>query len=496
MTTEKLVRHSLDRQDDSGAALPIIASMIVLLLGLSAFAIDLGWIYLNGSRVQRAADSAALAGVVYLPGDTTNVTNRSVEGATANGYSIGTVHTPSGDINIGGGPDELTWTALADNRLQVTLDASIETFFIKLLGFDSLDISRTATAEYVKPVPIGSPDPCFGIGSTSIEGEDCNPATAQRFWAAISGPYTNKFNGDQHATRWWDSGGGWNPPENDNDDYRPEGYYIAVEVPSGVNDLDVDIYDAGFYDRGSFDFQTGDRFQDTGGGAHTHFQLYDIDSTPLDPKDNSPIAGCSFNISSGAQAFLYRNQWRQLCDIDDPDPGIYVLRVWTTGNIGGTNQYSVRATTSGGGNAKVYGINDISIFTNQSGISTLNLAEVVQDHAGKTLEIDLYDPGEDDANAFMTVKTPSGSTATCTWAAFDEDGNQTDSDSGSCVIQTSDGNSFFNGERVRIQIDIPSGYSCSSDCWWKMEIDNGQPHDRTTWSARVIGNPVRLTPNE
>jgi hypothetical protein len=28
-----------------------------------------------------------------------------------------------------------------------------------------------------------------------------------------------------------------------------------------------------------------------------------------------------------------------------------------------------------------------------------------------------------------------------------------------------------------------------------MEIDNGQPHDRTTWAAKVIGNPVRLVPN-
>lgn len=484
--------------DDAGAALPLIALMMVTLIGLSAFAIDLGWIYLSSSRIQRAADAAALAGVVYLPGDTANVTNFTVNGADANGYSVGTVIPNGGSpVNTGGGSDTLTWTALADNRLEVTLDSSVRSFFLRVLGFESFDISRTATAEYIKPVPIGSPDPCFGIGSTSIEGEDCNPATAQRFWAAISGPYTNKFNGDQRATRWWDSatcGGCWNPPENINQYYRPEGYYLAIDVPDEVSDLDVDIYDAGFYDRGSFDFQTGDLGQNTGGGAHTHYQLYWHDSTPLDPTDNVPISGCRFDINSGSSASTYRNQWRQLCSFD-PDPGIYVLRVWTTGNIGGTNQYGVRATTQGGGNARVYGINDISIFTNQTGVSTLSLAEVVQEHAGKVLEIELYDPGEDDANAYMTVKTPGGSTATCTWASFDENENQTDSDSGSCRIQTSDGNSFFNGELLKIQIDIPDSYTCSADCWWKMEIENSQPHDRTTWAARVIGNPVRLTPN-
>lgn len=63
------------------------------------------------------------------------------------------------------------------------------------------------------------------------------------------------------------------------------------------------------------------------------------------------------------------------------------------------------------------------------------------------------------------------------------------------MIQTSDGESFFNGQIVRIRVEIPTDYECAPDCWWKMEIDNSQPHDRTTWAARVIGNPVRLTPN-
>lgn len=478
------------RDRDKGVALPLIASMIVVLIGLSAFAIDLGWIYLSSSRVQRAADSAALAGVVFLPGDIAGVNARTVEGANANGYDVGSVN---GSPVAGGGADSLAWTALADNRLQVTLDSEIPTFFIKVLGIDSISLSRTATAEYVKPVPLGSPDPCFGIGSGAAVGEDCNPATAQNFWAAISGPYTNKFNGDQYSTRWWCETGCWGPPENVNSEYRSSGYYLGIEVPSGVGDLDVDIFDAAFWDRGDFEIQTGDNEQDTNGGADTHFQLYNYDSTPLDPSDNSPIPGCRFDLSSNTSGYDW--QWRQLCSLSNPDPGIYVLRIWTDGSDGGTNQYSVRATTSSGGDARVYGINDISIFNNLNGTSTLFIAEVIQEHAGKVLEIDLYDPGEDDANAFMTVKTPGGATAQCTWEAFNENGVSQGGSSGNCRIQTSDGNAFFNGEHLRIQIDIPDSYTCSTDCWWKMEIENGQPHDRTTWAARVIGNPVRLTPN-
>ena len=273
---------------------------------------------------------------------------------------------------------------------------------------------------------------------------------------------------------------------------------MGVEIPSGVTDIDIDIYDAGFYDRGDFSTETGDREQDTLGGADTHFQLYDFDSTPLDPTDNTPIAGCRFDINSEASSGTYENQWAQLCSLANPPPGIYVLRIWTTGNIGGTNQYSVRATTTGPP-ARVYGINDISIFNNLAGLSTLFLSEVAEVHAGKTLEVDLFDAGEDDQPAWMTVKEPGGATATCDWQAFDESGNPVSgpqfSGSGNCRIQTSDGSSIFNGLLVRIQIDIDNSYTCGADCWWKMEIENSQPHDRTTWAARVIGNPVRLTPN-
>ena len=32
-------------------------------------------------------------------------------------------------------------------------------------------------------------------------------------------------------------------------------------------------------------------------------------------------------------------------------------------------------------------------------------------------------------------------------------------------------------------------------CWWKIKIHNeGQAHDRTTWAARITGNPLRLVP--
>ena len=89
--------------DDKGAALPFVGAILLLLLGIAAFAVDLGWLYLNGARLQRAADSSALAGVVFLPGDIPNVVANAVNGANANGWDIGSVNgSPVG----GGGPDD------------------------------------------------------------------------------------------------------------------------------------------------------------------------------------------------------------------------------------------------------------------------------------------------------------------------------------------------------------------------------------------------------
>ncbi|HLF43984.1 MAG TPA: pilus assembly protein TadG-related protein [Acidimicrobiia bacterium] len=494
----KMIVQRLTRRpdgDERGMALPLVAVMIVVLLGISAFAVDLGWLYLNGARLQRGADSSALAGVVFLPGDIDGVDDNTLGAATANGFDIGSIN---GTPVVGGGPDDLDWRQLADNKLEVTLATQVPTFFVKLFGFDSFSITRVATAEYVKPVPIGSPDPCFGVGITSIQSGDCNPATAQRFWAAVSGPYTNKWNGDAHSTLYWNDG-----TQHDNLEHRFDGYYLAVDVPDpGVSDLTVRVYDAGFYERGSFDVETGDRAQDTGGGADTHFQMYRFDDTPLDPTNNVAITGCSvgtgaFNITSGASSGTYKNNWVTLCRLSGPvAPGIYVIRVWTDGNDGGTNQFAVRANTGSALNARVYGINDISIFTNQSGISTLHVAEVAQVHAGKTLELQFYDPGEDDQEAWMTVKNPAGSTATCEWVAKNEAGTVVASSSGACRIKTSTPPSLFNGLWVTAQVEIPDSYTCTTNCWWKMEIENSEPHDRTTWAARIIGNPVRLVPNE
>ena len=510
---EGLVRRVRTPEDrESGAALPFVAVLLVLLLGVAAFAVDLGWLYLNGARLQRAADSSALAGVVYLPADMSGVSDSAIDGATANGWDIGTVN---GTPIAGGGPDALEFQQLADNKLEVTLSTTIPTFFLKVLGFDTFDVTRVATAEYVKPVPMGSPSSCFGIGGFAATSLPSNlshcSAYTMNFWAAINGPHTAKEHGDPYAVECITAnasgctGGGPNT-----DDYRPTGYYYGIEVPAGETSFTVRMFDAAFYDRPNFQTETGDGDglgNSANGGATTEYRLYAPDQTPQNPQDNSNLLCTSPSYGpeyqSGNSSLTTKNRWRNLCTINSPSEGIYVLNVRTTGSNGGNNSYSlgVASSPSGAPHVRVYAINDMSIFTNaNAGTAVVYLAEVDPVHAGKVLELSFYDPGENlqpGADAHVEVKMPNGTTPQCDWVSRNDSGTQTGSGSGNCRIQSTD-NAVpeFNAQWLTATIDIPDSYTCSSDCYWKMHLDMAGSQDRTTWAARVIGNPVRLVPNE
>ena len=64
--------------DDSGATAVLFAVMIVVLLGLGAFAIDAGALYSERRSLQGAADAGALAGVQELPGSPSSAAGAAV----------------------------------------------------------------------------------------------------------------------------------------------------------------------------------------------------------------------------------------------------------------------------------------------------------------------------------------------------------------------------------------------------------------------------------
>src|SRR5664279_5183047 len=144
------------RRRNNGQVLVIFAGAIIALIGIVAIVVDVSWYWANTLRVQRAADAAALAGAVYLPGNPANAYSYARAEATKNGYTTGgaTVVTPLQD-SLNGGTDP--------RELDVTVSAPVQTFFMRVVGINTITATRTARAIYVQPVPMGSPQNYYGV---------------------------------------------------------------------------------------------------------------------------------------------------------------------------------------------------------------------------------------------------------------------------------------------------------------------------------------------
>jgi hypothetical protein len=153
---------------------------------------------------------------------------------------------------------------------------------------------------------------------------------------------------------------------------------------------------------------------------------------------------------------------------------------------------------------RVFGINDMSIWSNVLvANSQLYIAEIDEIHAGKKLELQFFDPGDATEDSYMTLLSPNGP-VNCSWTVWNHDlsAQSKPPGSGACTWQTTvaalaPNHRVYNEQWIVALIDLPDDPDdmCNgSDCFWKMELDLSQPTERTTWRARVIGNPVRLVP--
>ena len=138
---------------EAGQIIVVFALMLTVLIGLVGIAIDVTFAWRSGLQIQRAADSGALAGVVYLPGDVTAADSTAVAEVAANGYTASTTTTVTAAPNP------------ANNRqLNVTVTAQVPTFFVRIFGINNWTITRQSRAAFVMPVPMGSPLNYYGVG--------------------------------------------------------------------------------------------------------------------------------------------------------------------------------------------------------------------------------------------------------------------------------------------------------------------------------------------
>lgn len=208
---------------ERGQILVIFAGALVALMALCAVVIDIAWYWSMNLRIQRAADAAALAGVIFLPGSPAQADIAAKAEAAKNGFT-----DTVGGVRITTFPD-----AANDRRLKVIINAPVGTFFARVVGINTFPAKREAKADYVQPVPMGSPDQYYGIGywvkpetTTTTQTSSADDDSDWQHAAASDGDWSASGPGTVIAAL-----------ATDNDDYAQEGDNLQQEI---VTQFDFD----------------------------------------------------------------------------------------------------------------------------------------------------------------------------------------------------------------------------------------------------------------
>jgi hypothetical protein len=152
-------RHGASR----GQSLVIFSLIAVVLLAVVGLAVDGGFSYFASDRLERGASAAALAGVPDMPNFNSgpnNALQTAIDAAGVNGWAAGGANNVA--ISVTKVPDPNNAGLFLNNQLQVQITSDVPVFFMKLLGFGTHRESRTAIAEYLRPITFGQPGSVLG----------------------------------------------------------------------------------------------------------------------------------------------------------------------------------------------------------------------------------------------------------------------------------------------------------------------------------------------
>ncbi len=478
---------------------------------------------------------------------TTNTTDYTLGSATSLAAWGGHAWVP-GDLTSATDPIRIRTTALKSGS-----SCAAGT----LLRLDMLEIRVYYTIDTATPTPITTtttlPDQNLqGPGSACTTGKgscyEADGATLnpRGFWATMNTEGAANINGDAFQP-YYDTPTSATAPAcstatGDRACYDEDNYYnYAVEMPPGTTNGSVYVYDPVFC-AVSVSKGTGDRWFSGTNGVSSMFELYNTQNTLYDITDDTQLASSgglfkqisasdtSMGGSGGSECKYttatqygdgrdYHDRWYRLYTGLSGGANGTVYRLHTTStdpsnlaqqrNTNGESSFALYASASGG-TPKIYGLGAMQMFTplSASGGSTFSefyLAQIEAVHAGKTMEIKLWDPGDTSplsANLQIEIPTSSGWTpTTIDWSsAVGTSASGTAScngASGSAVssIVTANPTSQFNGCWLTIDVVIPIGYTAQQSGWWKIKYNmtgSGTSNDVTTWKVQIKGNPVHL----
>jgi Flp pilus assembly protein TadG len=582
-------RHASER----GFYMVWLALTLVTLTAFAGLGLEFSrWNNLS-SRIQKAADAAALAGAVFMPENVGNKAfNTAKSTASFNGFTDG-----QNGVSITTSPGKLP------NQLKVTISVPTKNPWGQIVNYGATTIVRSAIAEYQLPQNLGSPNNVYGNDPESN-------ATQPQFWGNVFGPSSAKGKGDAIQAAGAAANSALCPTSADNcgsninKDYDANGYFYGIDVPAGATgNLNVQVFDPAFvmvgdnctdgnavnslnqaatltaaqipgysgavppstrYASGSASaFCTGDMSYSGDNNNNlnpwTVWTLREPDISTWDPTNNPIVCQAEFpgiypetsndqpngtvdatrlktllqqstnypNTNPGRTFASFFRQWVQICSITNPMQGTYFLQVQTAKKVdgtntpvaGGSNRFSLRvglgSDFSANNNLRLYGNQKMGVYANATGADTrFFLTRVLPGEAGHTLILNFFDTGDaSTAGSISVLPPPESNVASGTFAGCEytkPPGNSTGppwgafvATSSGCTVtgvsnQSSPGPSY-DGQWVTFQVPIPEDYDCDdtvqTGCWTRLRFSypaGTTVNDTTTWTAFMLGDPVRL----
>ena len=543
------MRSPARARNDAGYAIALVSLLLLPLLAFTGLAVDLGGWYARAAAIQRATDAAALAGVAALPRGVDAAEAAALNVAQQNGF-----HHGVDDISV-------SVSRVGDDRIRVEIvDGDVPQYFTRMFR-DQVTVTRSTVAEYVPPVRMGSPRNFLGTQRLpySVSGLPSG-AVREEFFLSINSRCSLNEDGDLLASQW---AGGWQSSDYcnqsggyvvDNPDYNPAGYVYGVRVEEGYSagPVTIEVFDAA-HCPANWPAPAG--WHDAPRLANSMFNTtFRVRAPAANPYEGTVLAervvgGTSALTSSdgdcaqvtGPNSGGWRDGWRDLHTFT-PEPGqVYVIQVSSDGqgtNRGGLNNFSFRARTGGTFQAcsadefdadpllrpvstgidpvncpNLFAMEHLSIFANSvSSTAQFYLASIGPEHSGKTMVVDLYDPGEggqelrlvDPLGNYVPFRrsvepridgevAPAGGWGPVTETVVDISGAGPQP-AGGMLGRIGDGR--FNERQLRLEVDLPADIEAaySGATWWRVEyrFGTGTVTDRTTWSVSVRGDPVRM----
>lgn len=539
--------------DEDGFVLVFAAISLTVLLGLAGFSVDLGNWYLQIERARAAADSAAMAGAVYLPDDVDGAIAAAKQSLATN--SVDATHVAQANIRP---------ASNGSGELIVTVPTEAHNAFLPLIGVDNISkFSVTSTARWQPGLGIGNYSNVFGnepadatrANSDQWQSAD-RRANQSQFWLATGGGDADKQDGDRFGASHCDSSA-YKCEGQTNTEFRSagdgihtEGYEYVINARKGAqgNAVAIQVYDPSVgatdetcdelgdlyaasgnnprYAPGSNAFCTGDD-----GDGSTSYEVFDA-------KSNTPVAACGPEktfaplgrpsaASLSDPAFVAEfHEWVTICNAPyDPATGNdYILRVRSEINAKGENIYSVRAGLFEGtpgpelsgtllladsqASVRVYAKKDLPLWANFQGANTqFAIATVPPSYAGQDVTLQLFDLGDASQPGTLSViasgTTASGGSPVAQCGYIPPASNQ-QQELPNCTLPDVEDDKGFNGQLFSIIWHVPSDYQCdvtgvdsTANCYVFLKLaypDGTDVHDRTTWTASGDANPLRLVP--